>query len=143
MTLGERFVFDGQRYKLRRLWRMLYSLHEKHGRLVLTIAPLASSGKGGRTDAQNRYLHAAIGQIARHAGADPEVTKDWLKKEAFGERCFLYNGHPVYRLCSTSKMNKQQMAQFIEFCLHHAAENGYPVMMPDGYEDWAKEAKRG
>ena len=137
--LGERFIYRGRPQTLRTLLRMVTALWATHGDLVVTARPASESGSEGRTGAQNRYLHAAIGQIAKHAGSDPETTKMWLKKEAYGEKCFLYNGEPVYRLVKTSKLSKKQMVHFIEFCLHHAAENGYPVLMPPEYEHWKKE----
>ena len=109
-------------------------------RLVLEVRPEK------RSDAQNRLLHACLGEIAKQvewAGAKRDVdtwkrllTAAWLR--ARGEPIEMLpaldgNGVDiVFR--KTSQLSKAECAELSEFVMAWAAERGIYMPAPEGWE---------
>jgi hypothetical protein len=103
------------------------------GNLVLEIRPET------RSDAQNRLLHACLGEIAKSlewAGKKRDVetwkrllTAAWLRSRGEGVEVLpAIDGHGidvVFR--HTSKLTKSECAELSEFVMAWAAQNGVQV----------------
>jgi len=112
-------------------------------RLTLTLRPEK------RSDAQNRLLHACIGEISKQvewAGAKRDVetwkrllVAAWLR--ARGESLEILpalDGHGVDIVFRrTSKLNKSECAELSEFVMAWAAEHG--VTLHDGWDGYVEQ----
>ena len=109
-------------------------------RLVLEIRPEK------RSDAQNRLLHACLGEISKQvewAGCKRDVdtwkrllTAAWLRARGEGVEVLpAIDGHGidvVFR--HTSKLTKAECAELSEFVMAWAAERGIVIHAPDGWQ---------
>ncbi len=88
-----------------------------------------------RTSQQNKYLHAILGEIAKHTGHTMNEMKQLMKYELgyydqansnFGDAIILYH--------STADMTKGQLADFIDKIVIFASENlGMVILSPEEY----------
>lgn len=76
-----------------------------------------------RTGRQNRYMHAIIGQVARHVGMDPEAMKEALVMRFLGaaeER--IVGGIVITERVSTAKLDTSRCARFCDDIRSWAAQ---------------------
>ena len=124
-------------------WQQAKALLLDGHRLTLTLRPEK------RSDAQNRLLHACIGEISKQvewAGAKRDVetwkrllVAAWLR--ARGESLEILpalDGHGVDIVFRrTSKLNKSECAELSEFVMAWAAEHG--VTLHDGWDGYVEQ----
>jgi hypothetical protein len=122
------------------VWAWIKAMTVAGHRLVLEIRPER------RSDAQNRLLHACLGEISKQvewAGAKRDVdtwkrllTAAWLR--ARGEPIEMLpaldgNGVDiVFR--KTSRLSKAECAELSEFVMAWAAERGIVIHAPEGWQ---------
>ena len=100
-----------------------------------------------RTDAQNRYFWPMCQQIADSLNSvqqdgtifNKQDIHDRLVAERYGYVEKAIAGMVVPQLPKTSRMDKAQMTDLIEWSLKWAADLGFTVMMPADYSDWARQ----
>ena len=122
------------------VWAWIKAMTVAGHRLVLEIRPER------RSDAQNRLLHACLGEISKQvewAGAKRDVdtwkrllTAAWLR--ARGEPIEMLpalDGHGVDIVFRrTSQLTKAECAELSEFVMAWAAERGIVIHAPDGWQ---------
>ena len=122
------------------VWAWIKAMTVAGHRLVLEIRPER------RSDAQNRLLHACLGEISKQvewAGAKRDVdtwkrllTAAWLR--ARGEPIEMLpalDGHGVDIVFRrTSQLTKAECAELSEFVMAWAAERGIYMPAPEGWQ---------
>jgi hypothetical protein len=88
-----------------------------------------------RSDAQNKYLWSAVygAFTAALPGWDKEDVHEYLLGECFGWETIDGLGRKkVKPLRRSSKLNKQDFAEYVDFCIRKGLEHGIFVPSPDG-----------
>ncbi len=91
-----------------------------------------------KTTQQNKYIHAIIGEIAREYGYTLNEMKHLLKWK-FGY-CNYIQEVAIYD--SIADMSKEQLSQFTEQCIQHAAEEGIIILSPEEYFSQTKNLNK-
>ncbi len=82
-----------------------------------------------KTPQQVKYIHVVISEIAKHHGYNLNEMKHLLKWK-FG-CCNYIQEVAIYD--SIADMSKEQLSQFTEQCIQHAAEEGINILSPEEY----------
>ena len=90
-----------------------------------------------RSDQQNRYLWGGVYKAFQAAlpGWDTEDIHDYLLGEHFGwERIEGMGRTKLKPIKRSSKLTKQEFAEYVDFCIRKGAEHGIYVAPPEDFE---------
>lgn len=95
-----------------------------------------------RTAQQNKYLHLAIGLIAKETGDSIEVEKIRMKHELGMYEIVEIEGKQLFNWKSTAKLSKQDFSVFTNHILQRADFLGIKVLTPEEYFQMLAEADK-